>query len=264
MIRPNHALAVAVLATLYAVPLAAQDKPRYAGPTEHGFLLPNGWTVSPAGAQVSLTDMPLNILPLADGRHVLVATSGYNSHDVSLVDLEAKKVVGSERVKQSWFGLALDVESGTLWWSGGGGNLLHKFQVKGSELDRDGPAEDDSPKKPHAFKSGLAFDPRSRTLYSLDIDAGTITAIDTTGDKPEKSAQAGSRPYDVVLARNRSRLYVSDWAGRAVLALDPADLRVVAKIGVGEHPNQIAIGPSDDRIFVACSSSNCVSVIDTR
>ncbi len=51
---------------------------------------------------------------------------------------------------------------------------------------------------------------------------------------------------------------------RSVLAIDPAELRVVAKIGVGEHPNQIAVHPADDRIFVACASSNSVSVIDTR
>ncbi len=48
-----------------------------------------------------------------------------------------------------------------------------------------------------------------------------------------------------------------------MLAVDPNDLRVVAKISVGEHPNQIAVHPTDGRIFVACASSNCVSVIDT-
>ena len=51
---------------------------------------------------------------------------------------------------------------------------------------------------------------------------------------------------------------------RPVLALDPDDLRVVAKIPVGEHPNQIALHPTDDRLFVACASTNCVSVIDTK
>ncbi len=67
-----------------------------------------------------------------------------------------------------------------------------------------------------------------------------------------------------MLARNGNQLFVSDWAGRAVRVLDPADLRTVARIAVGEHPNQIAVSPTDDRIFVACASSNCVSVIDTR
>ena len=46
--------------------------------------------------------------------------------------------------------------------------------------------------------------------------------------------------------------------------LEPDSLRTVARIAVGEHPNQISVHPGDDRIFVACASSDCVSVIDVR
>src|SRR5262249_5471123 len=49
-----------------------------------------------------------------------------------------------------------------------------------------------------------------------------------------------------------------------VLAVDPETLRTVARISIGEHPNQLALHPKDDRLFVACASSNCVSVIDTK
>jgi hypothetical protein len=83
------AMLATVVGTLWISSLAAQDKPRFAGPTAQGFLLPNGWTISPVGKQVTLTDLPLNILPLADGRHALVATSGFNKHELSLVDLSA-------------------------------------------------------------------------------------------------------------------------------------------------------------------------------
>ena len=69
----------------------AQEAPRYAGATETGFLLPNGWVVSPAGEQVPVPDLPLNILPLPDSRHVLVATSGYNAHELALINLESKR-----------------------------------------------------------------------------------------------------------------------------------------------------------------------------
>ena len=72
-----------------------------------GFRLPNGWTITPAGGVV-LPDLPLNIIPLADNRHALAATSGYNAHQIALVDLVEKKVVAAEKVNQSWFGLAHD------------------------------------------------------------------------------------------------------------------------------------------------------------
>ncbi len=101
-------------------------------------------------------------------------------------------------------------------------------------------------------------------LYALDIDYGTITALDLAAEKELKSAPVGGRPYDVALAPNGNLLYVSDWAGRAVHVVDPSDLRTTARIAVGEHPNQLAVHPSDDRLFVACASSDTIAVIDTR
>src|SRR5207237_3861790 len=37
-----------------------------------------------------------------------------------------------------------------------------------------------------------------------------------------------------------------------------------ARISVGDHPNPPALHPQDDRLFVACASSNTVTVIDTK
>ena len=291
MPRSSRIAALAALAmTALAGNLPAQDKPQYAGPTEQGFLLPNGWTVSPAGDQVITTDMVLDIKLTPDGKYALVASSGYNAHDLIVVDLASKQVVDKETVRQSWFGLTLDPEAGKVWWSGGGGDRIHGFDLKGHELTRTTPSDlpvpirrNEAPKDanqgkidvnvkpeaplpqpdPNRFKTGLAFDAASKILYSLDIDAGTLTAIDTTGQKPDRTSKVGERPYDVAIARNGKMLYVTDWIGRAVLAVSPEDLRVIASIGVGEHPNQIAVHPEDGRIFVACASSNCVSVIDT-
>src|SRR5207245_8116258 len=59
-------------------------------------------------------------------------------------------------------------------------------------------------------------------------------------------------------------LYISDWSGKSVIVVQPDEMRVIGKIGVGEHPNQLALHPKDDRLFVACASSDCVSVIDTK
>ena len=121
--------------------VAGTAKAQYAGKTDRGFLLPNGWTISPAGDQVTLTDLPLNIIPLADGRHALAASSGYNAHNLVLIDLATKAVVAKETVRQSWFGLAIDEKSGRVWWSGGGGNRLHTFTLKGETLTRTGEPE---------------------------------------------------------------------------------------------------------------------------
>jgi YVTN family beta-propeller protein len=256
------------LVLISAAAALAADKSEFPGQKKDGFLLPNGWTITPAGEQVLLTDLPLNIAPLADGRHALVATSGFNAHELALVDLDAAQIKQTETVRQSWFGLALAPAQDKLWWSGGGGAALHVFSISEGKLARadggDPTAGTGRGDNRNHFRSGLALDAKRNVLYSLDIDAGSLVAIDLAGKRAERSLALGGRPYDVAIARNGSRLYVSDWAGRTLLAIDPDDLRVVDRIGVGEHPNQIAVSPTDDRLFVACANSNYVAVIDTR
>ena len=61
---------------------------------------------------------------MTDSRHVLVATSGYNAHELSLIDLEKKAVVDRQAVRESWFGLAASPRFDRIWWSGGGGNIV--------------------------------------------------------------------------------------------------------------------------------------------
>ncbi len=266
-------------AIAFAAPAFAQEKPTRPGPTATGYLLPNGWHLTPAGKHLVTTDLPLNIVPLKDGKHVLVATSGFNRHELLLVDASGTepKVVNEQTARQSWYGVAVAKDAGKVWWSAGGQGSLHTFEIKKNELVRTSPADKDltkmlaeelaklvaaEPEGAKSFKSGLAIDDAAGVLYSLDINAGSISAIPLK-DGTAKTGKLGGRPYDVVRGPGGKLLYVSDWAGRQVLAVDPAELRVVAKIPVGEHPNQMVLHPKDNRLFVACASSNSVAVIDT-
>ncbi|HKB00775.1 MAG TPA: beta-propeller fold lactonase family protein [Gemmataceae bacterium] len=260
---------------LFTATVHAQDKARFAGPTDTGFLLPNGWHLTPVGQHVVTTDLPLNIIPLRDSRHALVATSGYNRHELSLVDFAGEpKVVTSEMVRQSWYGLALDKQEAKVWWSGGGYGKLHTFDLTDGKLTLTSPLDPAPRKEPtpkagakaapvsKEFRSGLFLDEARGVLYALGINTGELTATSLT-DGTAKTAAIGGRPYDILLGPRGHQLYVSDWAGRQVLVIDPAELRVVRKVPVGEHPNQMALH-KDGRLFVACASSNCVSVIDTK
>jgi YVTN family beta-propeller protein len=271
------------LAAFVALSAVAEDKkPLTAGPAEKGFLLPNGWTLTPAGRHVTLTDLPLNIIPLSDNKHALVATSGYNKHELSLINLETQKIEDSQTERQSWYGLVLAPKEDQVWWSGGGANMLHTFDLRDGKLTRTSPAEGeakkpakegaekaakpaaDQPARDNGFKSGLLLDAPKETLYSLNINAGTLSAIDLKTGEVKKTSPCGERPYDIVRGHNEAQLFVSDWANSTVLTVDPETLRVVGKISTGEHPNQMALHPKEDRLFVACASSNCVSVIDTK
>ena len=271
------ALGLTSLVGWWVIPSFAQDPPAspggrpttpVAGALADGFLLPNGWKLTPAGDQIPLTDLPLNIVPIDDERHVLVGTAGYNAHELSLIDLETRRVVAKETVRQSWFGMVVN-DDDRAWWSGGGSGVLHSFQVADGKIERIGdPEPPPVPKKKRAthpeFRSGITLNADGKFLYSLDINSGTLSKLDAATGSVLLQGKVGIRPYDVVEARNGARLYVSDWAGRAVLAVDPTDLRVVQTISTGEHPNQLLLHPRDNRLFVACASGNSVAAIDTK
>src|SRR5262249_36828332 len=158
------------------------------------------------------------------------------------------KVVATETVRQSWFGLAVDRAEAKIWWAGGGFGRLHTFDLADGKFVRtskpepepkkEAPArKKDEPTAPVAFKSGVCLDESNGLLYSLDINFGTIAAINIK-DQAVWTSTIGGRPYDAVLGPGGHQLFVSDWAGSQVLVIDPAEMRVVRKIPVGEHPNQ--------------------------
>ena len=113
MSRSVFLLLAACYLLLPAAAVRGQDKPGknppgFPGPTDAGFLLPNGWRLTPAGQQVCSTDLPLNIRTTPDGKYALVATNGYNAHELTAIDLATQKKSAVENAPQSWFGLAAD------------------------------------------------------------------------------------------------------------------------------------------------------------
>src|SRR3954468_12337370 len=139
MRNPKPLLTVCLL-VLTAATTAAQDKPSknppgFPGPTDAGYVLPNGWRLTPAGQQVILTDLPLNIRTTPDGKYALVATSGYNAHQLTAIDLATREKVSAETAPQSWFGLAADEKTTRLWWSGGGDAMIRSFAFSGGKLE---------------------------------------------------------------------------------------------------------------------------------
>jgi len=272
--RPFPLAAIAFAALTLSAMAEEKPKARLPGPTEKGFLLPNGWMLTPAGKHVVLTDLPLNILPLADGKHAVVATSGFNKHELSLIDLTTQKVIDSQTVRQSWFGLAMTPKQDRLWWSGGGANKVYAFDLKDNKLSalekepeekkERGKIDGGRFNRSKDFKSGLLFDAKKELLYSLDINKATLTVTNIKEPGATKTVELEGRPYDLVIGRNAAQLYISDWANRRILVVDPESLRITARITVGEHPNQMVLHPKDARLFVACASSDLVSVIDTK
>ena len=125
------------------------------------------------------------------------------------------------KVQQSWFGLATDAKRRAHLVVGGGGNMLHTFDLDERQARPHRPAEPDRSKmtreelaKLKGFRSGSALDPNGD-------DALRARHRRRHDHRPEhgrrQRAQAARRSAAGRTTWSRSqrhRLYVSDWAGR--------------------------------------------------
>src|SRR5438093_3671037 len=93
-------LAVPAIAALGFVAARLTPGPQPDGTT----LLPSGWRIHPAGRQVDVGTLPLNLVTLSDGS-VLVTNNGYGENGRMRIDPLAGSVVWRRAPKAAWLGL---------------------------------------------------------------------------------------------------------------------------------------------------------------
>src|SRR3979411_2562991 len=93
--------------------------PRWPGLQADGrTLLPNQWTLQPAGRQIKLGDFPVNIAVHPSEPWAAVLHCGYGEHEVVSVDLKRNEIVSRFKFPQSFYGLTFDPEGKRLFVSG--------------------------------------------------------------------------------------------------------------------------------------------------
>src|ERR1700760_193207 len=92
-------------------------------------LLPNGWSLTPAGKNLELGDLPLNIAVSSSRRWLAVTNNGQSTQTLQLIDAEKEKVLDSVIIPKSWLGLAFSADEKYLYASGGNDNRILKYAV---------------------------------------------------------------------------------------------------------------------------------------
>ena len=293
------AAALAWLAPLPSAPAATNPTALWPGHQADGsMLLPNQWSLRPAGISVDLGDFPVNLAVHPDGRYAAVLHAGYGQHEVVVVDLAAGRIASRTNLTETFYGLAFSRDGCRLFCSGSSGEIIFAFDFTGGQLAhrariklRD-VAEQGVP-------TGLAVDETGRMLYAANlwnsrvsrvdleslavrdlpllpnhaalVPAGVPTAQDFDTSAATKRAKATEftadpdcvYPYSCVLDSRRERLYVSLWGAAAVAVLDLKSEQVIARWITGEHPCEMALRRDGKFLFVANANDNTVTVLDT-
>ena len=243
-------------------------------------VLPNGWTLTPAGRSVGLAgDMPAAMLLSPDGKNLIISTAGFHDHSVCVLNLKSGKVTQSVDVGKNWFGMAIDpATQDVLIPDGGvaGKDFLSSLKQAPASL---------APDQIHRFAyANGRLTPAAGLIIAGVPDSDRWTsgiACGTNGDAyvvntmndtvymlrhgaVAVSANVGYRPLACSLSPDGKTLAVSNWGDKSVSLLDAVNLKEIVRIPVGSHPCALAWTTSHGstaRLFVANSGSNSVSVI---
>jgi YVTN family beta-propeller protein len=227
-------------------------------------LLPNQWSLQPAGKQVLLGDFPVNLALHPDGRWLAALHCGYGTHEVIIVDLKRQKVVSRADLDQAFYGLCFSPDGHRLFASGGEYEVVHAFDFADGYLGhhrelRVAPAED------KFIPCGLATDADGKTLYVAGPWGASVCIL--PGETPDKRVTLDlgkdSYPYACLPDRSGKRLFVSLWNKADVAVIDLDERKVVDTWRTEAHPTEMALAPDGKTLYVACANSTRVSVLDT-
>jgi DNA-binding beta-propeller fold protein YncE len=231
------------------------------GPLGRATLLPSGWRIQPAGRQVGVGTLPLNLVVTGDGL-VLVTNNGYGDNGVMRVDPAAGTAGWVRRVRAAWLGLARTGRRGadTVWASGAGQNRVYRLVSArlGATWRADSAVLADTTAK--LFVAGVAILPGRSLIAAVGNLSDSVYLVETTTLERRGAIAVGHRPYTAVA--DAGRLYVSDWGDSTISVIDLAAGPPYHRTAwfVGPHPSALTLG--DGSLFVALAGSNGVARVD--
>ena len=161
-------------------------------------LLPNQWSLRPAGKQIPLGDFPVNIAVHPGGRFAAVLHSGHGRHEIMVVDVGGfaaktesghgrhdltvwqpieSKVVARVPVRESFYGLTFSPDGRRLFCSGAGDEVIHVFDFDQGRLT----AQPDIPLRAanvRGIPCGLAVTRDGLELFAANVWGQTVSRVD--------------------------------------------------------------------------------------
>ncbi|MSU33684.1 MAG: YncE family protein [Pedosphaera sp.] len=261
-------------------------------------LLPNQWSLRPAGKQVPLGDFPVNIAIHPDGQFAVVLHAGWGPHELITLTVPEGRLVAHFEVDEAFYGLAFSPDGRRIFTSGAATEVVRSWAFQ-SGLFTDPQTIRLRPGLERGVPAGMSVAPDGSSLWVTELFAENVIQIPLTSNaKPirffvgDTSASIASTPQplsanpelaavekrqaalqDAIAADSafpyfclpdpiRSRVYVSLWGKSQVAVVDVASSRVAARWTTGDHPNEMVLSRSGKLLYVANANHNTVTVLD--
>lgn len=242
---------------LQPVSLPAQTRP-------NKITLPNGWSLSPAGKQIPLGDLPLNIAITPDLKYAAVTNNGESTQSIQLISLKELKLLDTYKVGKSWLGLTFGDSGKNLYASGGNDNFILRFEILDNKLICRDTFQIGVPMKDAISIAGIAVDESAKRLYAVTKENNSVYILDLQTRKIIRQLALGGEGYTCILSPDKKHLYCSCWGCNKIICLNTNSLEIEGSVSTGDHPNDMVIDKKGVFLYVANSNDNSVSVIDLK
>jgi DNA-binding beta-propeller fold protein YncE len=189
-------------------------------------MLPNGWSLSPAGTSLPLGDLPLNMAVSSSKKYIAVTNNGQSKQYIQLIDVQKQKVLDNILVAKSWLGIAFTKDEKALYVSGGNDNWILQYQIKNEKLQLKDSIKLGDKWPTRVSPAGLCIDNIANKLYVVTKDNNAVYTIDLKTKSILNKIDLPAEAYTCELSNNRKTLYISCWGASKLLLMDIATQKI--------------------------------------
>ena len=246
--------------------LAKSADPTWPGLTQAGaVLLPNGWSLKPAGKQAALGDFPVALAEHPTEPILAVLHAGYGEHEVMTLDAATGKPIARVSFKESFNGLVWSQDGKHLYVGGGFDDVVYRFDHAGGLLSNQFTFAYPDKVQGSRTPAGLAVSRDETTLWVANTFSHTLARFDGAGHLQAEIDMGGdSYPYFLAWDEAAGRLYVSLWNKAQVAVVDSTRDAVINHLATEEHPNEMLLAAEGKLLYVANANRNSVSVFSAE
>jgi YVTN family beta-propeller protein len=230
-------------------------------------LLPNQWSLQPAGKHLALGDFPVAIALHPAENIAAVLHAGYGEHELVMVDLARLAIVSRVALSETFVGVTFSPDGKTLYASGAGQEIVHQFAYAEGYLSQRRELKIAEPKEKRV-PAGLATSADGGTLFVAcpwghTVEILPVANAGVPAARRQVRLAEDDYPHSPLPARDGKRLFVSLWGRSAVAVVDLEKGETVATWAVESHPTEMVQSADGGLLYVACANSTAVHVIDT-
>ena len=228
-------------------------------------LLPNGWSLRPAGQQIELGDFPSRMELSPDGKFAAILHSGWGTHEIRIIAIDEKKMTSSVVVDQTFQGLRFNKDGSKLYVSGAEDECVYVYRHQAGYLTLDSKVQIVDPKQKFVVSAVAGLEGGNRLLV-CGMLADQLAIMDVVASTRLATVQfpAGSFPFEVVVAPDKKRAMVSLWGKSSVAVVDLDSMTLASQWSVRSHPTEMLFLDDGKHLLVGCSDDNSVVLLETE